>query len=115
MSEPLRTWPVITLPMSRGRKRHRMRMSQSAASRMSRRLAVRCLALVGAGEDLDQFADFGVGGEVARLDRPAADAVGGLALGGEVFGLHPVVHQTGGFKGDRVDGAWHRPSFHCGG
>src|SRR5262245_15888240 len=59
-----------------------------------------CLALVQAGEVLDQVADLGVGGEVAGLDGAAAEAFGGFALGGEVLGLHAVVHQAGGFKGD---------------
>ena len=41
MSEPLRTWPVITLPMSRGRNGRNSRIRRSAARRMSRRFTVR--------------------------------------------------------------------------
>ena len=36
------------------------------------------------------------------LDAAAAEALGGLALGGEVLGLDPLVHQPGGFEGDRL-------------
>ena len=41
MSEPLRTWPVITLPMSRGRNGRKSRIMRRASRRMSRRFSVR--------------------------------------------------------------------------
>src|SRR3954468_23757726 len=41
MSDPLRTWPVMTEPISRGRNRRRVRMSLRASRRMAFRLAVR--------------------------------------------------------------------------
>ena len=66
MSEPLRTWPVMTLPISRGRNGRSSRIRRRASRRMSRRLRGALVALVDAGEDLDLVADFGVGGQVAR-------------------------------------------------
>ena len=36
------------------------------------------------------------------MTPPAAEAFGGLAFGGEVFGLDAFVHQPGGFEGDRL-------------
>ena len=78
--------------------------------------SVRLVALVQAGEELDLVADLGVGGEVVGLDAAAAEALGGLALGGEVLGLDPLVHQPGGFEGDRlaeldIGHSFHAPIF----
>ena len=60
------------------------------------------VAFVDAGEDLDLVADFGVGRKVFGFDPLAAEPFGGLAFGGEVLGLDALVHQAGGFKGDRL-------------
>ncbi len=60
------------------------------------------VAFVEAGEDLDLIADFGVGREVRRFDAAPAQAFGGLAFGGEVFGFLSLVHQPGGFQRDRL-------------
>src|SRR5262249_28520200 len=57
-------------------------------------------ALVDAGEELDLFADFGVGGEIFGFDLLAADAFGGLALGGVVLRLDALIHQASGFERD---------------
>ena len=46
------------------------------------------------------FADLGVGGQVFGFDAAAAEPLGSLALGGEVLGLDPLVHQAGRFQGD---------------
>ena len=95
MSEPLRTWPVSTLPISRGRKADSSRIMRRAARRISRRCWSRLGALVELGEGLDLVADLGVGGEVAGavlVIHP--ELAGRLALGGEVFLLVPVVHQA---------------------
>ena len=55
------------------------------------------VAFVQAGEGLDLVADFGVAGQIGRLDPALADAVGGLLLGPVVFRLLARVHQPGGF------------------
>ena len=92
----------MTLPMSRGRNGRSRRMRRSASRRMSRRLSVRCVAFVDAGEELDLLADFGVGGEVCGFDTLPAKAFGGLAFGGEVLGFDSLVHQASGFERDRL-------------
>ena len=57
--------------------------------------------LVHAGEGLDLVADLAVGGQVGG-PVPVLDAelARGLALGGEVLGLGPLVHELGGEEGD---------------
>ncbi len=60
------------------------------------------VAFVNASEHLDLVADFGVGGEVFRLDPLTAQPFGGLAFRGEVFGFDAFVHQAGGFERDRL-------------
>ncbi len=58
------------------------------------------VAFVDAGEMLDLFADFGVGGEVFGFDAFAAQLLGRLALGGVVLGFDALVHQPGGIERD---------------
>ena len=60
------------------------------------------VAFVEAGEELDLVADLGVGGEVVGFDAAAAEALGGLAFGGEVFGLARARTSAGGFQSDRL-------------
>src|SRR5437867_1316173 len=55
-----------------------------------------------AGEGLDLFADFRVGGKIAGLDIPATKTLGRLAFGGEILRFRPLVHQPRGFEGDRL-------------
>ena len=102
MSDPLRTWPVITLPIRRGRKgaeeSHEVQRFKAHFLQVLRAF----VAFVQAGEELDLIADLGVGGEVLRLDRAAAESLGGLSFGGEILGFDPVIHQPGGFEGDRL-------------
>ena len=68
---------------------------------MSRRVSRRFGTLVHPGHRLDLVADLLVAGQVARpvaiLDPELA---GGLALGGEVFGFRPVIHQLRGQERD---------------
>ena len=68
---------------------------------MSRRCSSRFGPLVHPGHRLDLVADLRVAGQVAG---PVAildpELLGGLALGGEVLGLGPVVHHLGGEEGD---------------
>jgi hypothetical protein len=54
------------------------------------------------GKDLDEFAYFRVGREIARFDVAAAESFGGLAFGGEVLGFDSLVHQARGFKSNGV-------------
>ena len=79
--------------------------------------------LVNAGHRLDLVADLLVAGQVAG---PVAildpELLGGLALGGEVLGLGPLIHHLGGQKGDLApdafvghDGEVRRFSAHQGG
>ena len=55
-------------------------------------------ALVDTRERLNLVANLRVTRKIAGLDGAAAEAFGGLALGGEVLGFHPLVHEPGGFK-----------------
>ncbi len=58
-------------------------------------------AFMDPGHRLDLVADLGVGGEVAGSESVFdPELFGGLALGGEVLGFGPIVHQLGGEKGD---------------
>ena len=75
MSEPLRTWPVMTLPMSRGRNGPQQpHQAQGLEAHVAQVLGA-AVAFVEAGEELDLVADFGVGGEVFGLDAAAGRAV----------------------------------------
>src|SRR5262249_16428050 len=58
------------------------------------------VAFVEAGEGLGQLADFCVGREGFGLAGATAETFGGFSVCGEVLGLHALVHQAGGFKGD---------------
>ncbi len=79
----------MTLPMSRGRKRRRI-AHQAAALPIACRASCRSRASPSwvRAKSLDQVADFSVGGKIGGFDVAAAEALGGLAFGGEVFGLH---------------------------
>ena len=100
MSEPLRTWPVITLPISRGRKVRKKAHHAQRSRRMSRRLTVRRSPSWMRAKSLDLFADLGVGREVFRFDPLTAKAFGRFAFRGEVFGFDAFIHQASRFKGD---------------
>ena len=64
MSEPLRTCPVRTLPISRGRNAaSSAHQPQGLEPHVAQVVAAR-FALVDAGEGLDLVADLGVGGQV---------------------------------------------------
>ena len=67
---------------------------------MSRRLSVRSSPSCKRANDLDLVADFGVAGQIGRLDPALADPAGGLELGPKVFRFLPLVHQPGGLEGD---------------
>ena len=69
---------------------------------MSRRLAVRCSPSWVRAKTWIWSRISALEGRSLGLTDPRQSAGGGLALGGEVLGLDPVVHQTGGFEGDRV-------------
>ena len=93
MSEPLRTWPVRTLPMRRGGRRTAAASSAGPPGawpggfRRAGRLR-RSGRGTGSGRGSRRWRGGRRGGTV--LDPELA---GGLALGGEVFGLLPFVHQ----------------------
>ena len=70
MSEPWRTWPVIVLPISRGRKTASSRIIRRASTRISRRFSVLLRALVHPGQGLDLVADLAVAGQIAGLTSP---------------------------------------------
>ena len=109
-SDPCRTWPVSTLPMSRGRKRSSRSIIASAASRMARRLSVRASPSCMRAKHLHLVADFGVRRQVGRLGPALAEPLGGLHLGAVVLGLLPLVHQPGSFPSDLLPqlGVLHR-------
>src|SRR5437899_7275084 len=58
------------------------------------------ITLVDAGKVLNLFTNFGVGGEVFRLDAFATELLGRLALGGVILRFDALVHQSSGIKGD---------------
>ncbi len=65
--------------------------AQSVQAHVAQMLGAR-LAFLGAREDLNEVADFGVGREIVGLEMASAEPFRGLALRGEVLGLHAVVH-----------------------
>ena len=82
-------------------------MNRRASSRMSQQVLEPLGPLVHPGHRLDLVADLLVAGQVAG---PVAildpELLGGLALGGEVLGLGPVVHHLGGQEGDLAPDAF---------
>ena len=60
------------------------------------------VAFVEAGEDWIWSRISALEGRSSGLTLAAAEAFGGLAFGGEVLGLDALVHQPGGFEGDRL-------------
>ena len=59
-------------------------------------------ALMNAGKRLDLIADFRVRRQVFGFDGTATESFRGFLLGGEVFALHPVVHEACGLEGNRM-------------
>ncbi len=101
MSEPSRTWPVQTLPISRGSEPGELAHQAEGLDAHVAEVLEALVALVHPGHRLDLVADLGVGGEVAGpVTVFDPELLGGLALGGEVFGLGPLVHHLGGEEGD---------------
>ncbi len=100
MSEPRRMWPVITLPISRGR-------NGCEESHQPQGLEPHVAQVVGprghpraAGQRLQFVADFGVAGQVRRFHPLEADSPSRFHLGLIVFRHLPVVHQASRFPGN---------------
>ena len=106
MSDPLRTCPVRTLPISRGRKRQEPHQAEGVEPHVAE-VFQPLGALVNARHRLDLVADLlvarQIAGAVAILDP---ELLGGLALGGEIFGLGPQVHHLGGQKSELAPDAF---------
>ena len=102
MSEPLRTCPVRTLPISRGRNRARSRISRRASSRMSRRCSSRFGALVHPGHRLDLVADLACcwAGRRADGDTRRPSCLAALRLAVKYSVSVRLVHHLGGQEGD---------------
>ena len=89
----------MTLPISRGRKARNWAHEAESVEAHFAQVARTLVAFVDAGENLNLLANFGVGGKIGRF-AAAAQPFGGFSFGGEGFGLHPFVHQPGGFLSD---------------
>ena len=102
MSDPCRTWPVQTLPISRGRNRRELAHQAEGLDAACRWRFLEPLGtLVDPGHRLDLVADLGVAGQVAGPE-PVLDPqlAGGLSLGGEVLRFFPGVHHPRRQEGD---------------
>ncbi len=75
MSEPLRTWPVITLPIKPRPKRTQHTHHPQCFQAHVAKVIGAAISLVEPGKELDLLADLGVGGEIFWLDAlPAQTA-----------------------------------------